>query len=81
MTSRSYAVSCGDGTLSATLTSTKKTTLTLALLDAAGNVIAQQTGTGTLSLQQAVTSGSYTLRVSGDGTRTTTTLTVTAPGR
>lgn len=65
VTSRSYAVTAPAGSLAATLTFSKASSLTLTMKASDGTVIGQQSGPSGMTLSSGVAAGSYTVVVSG----------------
>ena len=77
-TTRSHGIATGTGNLSARVTFTKATQMTLRLQTASGVVQATATGSSPVSLAVPVTAGNYSLVVSSPGSPSYT-LTVTRP--
>jgi len=75
--SRSYSLAVGTGLLTAKLTS-KTSGLTLTLLTANGTAIATAQGTGA-TLAAQVIAGTYTLKIVGNGTKSTFSVAITYP--
>jgi len=67
VTSRTYALSSGTGTLTATLSYSKTRSMTLTLLGPDGSTVASQSGASPVRLSTAAVAGSYSLVVSGSG--------------
>jgi hypothetical protein len=63
--SRVYGVTTGDGALTATLSFTKTSSLTITLRRADGTTVTSQTGASPLQLSSGVAAGAHTLVVSG----------------
>jgi hypothetical protein len=79
LTSSSYPITTGTGTLSAGLTFGKRSTLTLSVFGADGSLRARVTGSSPLSLNAQVAAGSNRVTVDSSGGNASYTLTVTAP--
>ncbi len=77
--SSSHALSTGAGPLSLTLTFSKVKSLTLSVLDAAGNVVRSATVRSGETMAPSVAAGSYSVVVSGAAASFTVTATYTAP--
>src|SRR5262249_17397601 len=76
--SKSFALTTRSGILSATLTFSKATSLSVQLIAANGTTVAQTSGLTPLNMSASVTGGTYTMVVSGSSSATFT-LTVTYP--
>lgn len=79
VTSRTYAVTSGAGTLTATLSYSKARSMTLTLLGPDGSTIASQSGASPVRLSTTVAAGTYSLVVSGAGGSYTLTVTNPSP--
>jgi len=77
--SKSFGLTSGNGPLTATLSFTKASALTLSLLAPDGTRLASAKGASGLKLAKEVAAGSYRLLVSGEGAKTSFTLNVTYP--
>ena len=75
---RSYSVATGAGTLSASLSFSRASAMTLRVTDASGNVVAASSGGTPVTVVATVAPGTYTLTVSA-AERATYTLTVDHP--
>lgn len=79
-TLRSYPLTVGSGTLSASLSYSKATSMTLQLIDSSGATIAQSSGASPVQSTVTVPAGTYSLLVSSTS-RSTYTMTVSYAGQ
>jgi hypothetical protein len=79
LTSASYPITTGTGTLSAGLTFGKRATLTLSVFGADGSLLARVTGSSPLSVKAQVAAGSNRVTVDSSGGNVSYTLTATVP--
>jgi hypothetical protein len=79
VTSGTYELTSGTGTLTATLVYKKARSLTLSLLRADGSTVASQSGASPVQLSASVPAGSYVLVVSGSGGSYTLSVTHPSP--
>ncbi|HJQ42591.1 MAG TPA: S8 family serine peptidase [Jatrophihabitantaceae bacterium] len=77
-TARTFAFSSGAGTASLSMTFTKTSSLTMALLNSSGATLAQTSGASPLKLTPTIAAGTYSIRVSGSS-RATFTVTLICP--
>ena len=78
ITSRSYSLASGAGTVQLSLTFSKASSLNLTVTNATGQVLLQTSGASPLQASASVSAGAYSVTVSGSG-RASFTLVATAP--